>query len=277
MRRHWAKRAGVAVLFLALFVAAFFLGTAWLFPTNTVGQWINSLDVPGHVAVSSVSLDPLLRIRFRNFTWRPEKNPVVSAVSFPAILARPSWGDLIRGRRSLTVSLETGKARLLGSITWGDKAIRVSATSPGELSFPGPFRFNKGISVQGTWTLMADLSVDRGSTRGNVSGDVLIQARNLLLRWAKSPLGPLNVTFVTGTLKGALDRSVLAIQTIDFRGKFLNVTGSATLWMDPMTGKVQEKGTLFFQPLTGLAGSNPKIDAAIRFLPRKPQGYQLRF
>ncbi len=277
MRRRWAKRAVLAALFLVLFVAAFFLGTAWLFQTGTIRQWVNSLDVPGRVTVSSVRVDPLMRIRCRDFTWCPEKNPVVSAVSFPAILARPSWGDLIRGRRSVTVSLETGKARLLGSITWGDKAIRISVTSPGKLSFPGPFRFNQGVSVQGTWTLMADLSVARGKARGSVSGDVLIQARNLRLRWAKSPLGPLNVTFVTGTLKGTLDRSVLAIQTIDFRGKFLNVTGSATLWMDPVTGKVQEKGTLFFQPLAGLAGSSPKIDAAIRFLPRKPQGYQLTF
>ena len=277
MKRRWIRRIGVAALFLAGFVGAFSLGLNHFFPSGTVRRWITSLNVSENLSVASVRETPLFQVEARGVAWKPPKNPVFSSVFVPILRLRPSWRELLRGHRALTAVAVLGDGRITGTMVFAGSVFRVSLTSSGSLPFPGPFRFHKGISLDGTWTLKADLSRDMRKSRGGVSGDIFFLAKALRLRWPESPLGALNLSFTSGTMKGTFGRSVLVLRTIEAKGRDLNITGNATLWLDLFTGRMQGRGTLYFQPLMDLANTNPKLNAAIQYLPREAGGYRLSF
>lgn len=272
--KAWVRIPGISII---VFLLVFSLGTTCFFPVKTVRLWFNSLDMPGRIFVSSVDFDPLLRLSLQGITWRPGKNPVVDSVVLKKIVLRPFWREVFKGHKTLFVSTHLARSPVSGTLRFEKGTIQMSVTTLKDLNFPVPFRFHKGISLNGTCSLKVDLSIDTTKERGNVLGSALLEAKKLSFRWSDSPLGFLNLSFSSGVIRGSIDRSVFDIRKIAFKGSDMNVEGNATMWIDPLTGEARLKGVLFFQPRMSLANTNPKLDAAIRFLPKESRGYKLTF
>jgi len=277
MKRRLRGFMNVAGGFLGAFLLVFLLGTLSLFPERGVRRWITSLDVPGHVTVASVGMDPLLRLTIRGLVWTPEKNPFLRSLVLKRVLFRPAWGKVLTAHRTLVYVGEVGGGKLSGTIEWRRSKMRMAVNTPVSLTFPGPFLLRRGITLQGTGKVTMDLIVQTSGTRTNISGDLFLALSHLRFHWLSSPLGPVTLTFISGTVEGVVDRSVMEIRKIDFRGNDITVLGTATLWLDPLTGKIRSRGTLFFQPRLSLSVSNPRLNAALRLLPRGRQGYKLTF
>ncbi len=277
MNRRVRKILGISGGFFASFLLIFLLCTLGLFPDRGIRRWITTLDVPGHVTVASVGLDPFLRLTVRDLVWAPEANPFLRSVGLKRVLLRPAWGKVLTGHRVLIFKGETGGGGLSGTSEWRDSKLKIAVNTPASLTFSGLFRFHKGVALRGTGTMKMDLTVQASGSRTNIAGDFFLLLRHLRLQWTSSPLGPLTLTFISGTMEGVMDRSVMEVRKIDFRGNDLTVFGKATFWLDPLSGKLRSRGTLFVQPRLNLSESNPRLNAALRFLPRGRQGYKLTF
>ncbi len=273
-RRNWIKTAGV---FLVCFLLLFALSFTWFFPTRVVKRWVNSLNAAGKITVTSVGIDPLMRLKLRKVTWKPTLNPVIRSVAFDKILLRPSWSKVLRGERVLILFGVAGGRRMPGLLQWNGNLVRISMTVKHGIPFPLPFRFRKGLSLQGSWTLKANLSINREVRRGDISGTFFYTAKGIRIHWMDSPLGPLNLTFMRGVIEGSVEHSVFMIRRLDFRGNEIMVEGDVAIWIDSMTRKARVKGTLYLQPLMGLSRTNPRLNAAIQLLKRSPKGYKLVF
>ena len=277
MKRRWAKGVRLGAVGLAVFLLTFAGITMGLFPTRLARLWIVSLNVPGQVTVSSVKLDPFMRLTVRNLIWRPTTNPAVHAVVLKQLILRPAWGQLIKGRRALSFVGDGGTGEVNGSVAWRGTTFLVTVTTPRPLALAGPLHFRKEFSLKGTGMLKTDLVVRTEGSRPNISGDLFFSFHQLHARWAGSPLGPLALSFVSGVVEGTVAQSVAEIRKIDFRGTDMTVTGKATLWLDPLTGKVRARATLYLRPGLSLPTSNPRLNDALKFLPRGQQGYKLSF
>ncbi len=272
--RRWL---GIAGVFLAAFLGFFILGMTVFFPSRSVRAWINSLNIPEKVSVEQVRFDPLMRLRLARVAWRPEANPLVDEVIVPRITVHPSWGRLLLGRKAFEASLELAGARMSGSGEVKKGHLLCAFAAPGGVSFPAPFKLRRGILLHGTWELKGDLDVNlRGGNRG-VSGGALFRVKDLRLRWPTSPLGAVDLTFASVTVKGNIASSVLSLTRISLRGNLMDGEGTAVVWPDPVTGVLHAKGTLYFRPKVGLAASNASLDAVVRLLPKEPKGYRLSF
>jgi len=275
--KRWGAWIKAGAIFLVVFLLVLSLSLAWLFPSRSVQRWVNTLDVPGETSVSSVRFDPLMRLKLVGVAWRLDKNPFVDSVILKQVILRPLWGKVMTGKKALYTVTSVGGAPIYGALQMVKSRLQLSITTTKGVDFPFPMHLHKGMTLEGTWQLKADLSVDTAKERGGISGSSLFEAKKLHFRWAGSPLGPLNLSFVMGAVGGSIDRSVFDISKIDFRGSDLDVGGAATMWIDPITGCLRLNGTLYFRPKIGLATSNSRLDAAIRLLPKDTRGYRLAF
>ena len=272
--RGWLKAAGT---FLLTFLIVFPLGFTLFFPKDTLRSWIGSLRVPGEIIVSRVAVDPMMRVKLKGVTWRLEKNPLVAAAVFPRVVVRPDWSHVLFGHRAFRAETALKGTGIAGPIEVKRGHLLVSLATTGPVSLPSPFMPRPGVTLGGAWEMESDIDVNmKGGARG-LSGGMLFKGKHLRLKWAASPVGPLDVTFLSGLVKGNISSSVLNMGTIRFRGAMLDVEGNAVIWPDPVSGALHLKGTLYLRPKVGLAASNASLDSVIRMLPKSAQGYKFAF
>ena len=275
--KRWRRGVTIGIVFLMAVLIVFAIGLSGWFPSRDVKRWIESFNIPGNLAVASVSMDPLLRIRIKGGQWTPERNSYVTAVVFPFIQIRPSWAGLLSGRKEAVLSLAGDTARLSGIARSEKKKIHLSFQTEVPGKFPFPLQFAKGISLAGTWQIEADLTVEPQKTRGAVSGTGRVRVTTVRIRVKSTPLGPVTLSFKKGSFGFSLERSVLVFNKIHFTGDDLAMEGEASLWIDPFTNAMTAKGALYMRPGTGLVASNPRLNQIIRMLPRDARGNKLVF
>lgn len=275
--KGWMIWVKVVVIFFIILLLSFSFSFTYLFPASSVRLWVNTMEVPGEVSASSVHLNPLMRLKLTGVIWKPHKNPFLDSVNLKRVIFYPSWKMMAMGKKALSASTTIGGSPIVGSLQMGKKITHLSVTTLRGVNFPLPLNLHKGITLKGVWRLKADLSIDKSMEHGGISGSGLFQMGKISFGWMVSPLGPLNLTFAKGIVGVTIDRSVLDINRIDFKGGDLDVNGTAMIWMDPITGNLRLKGTIYIRPKIGLATSNSRLDAAIHVLPKDTQGFRLSF
>jgi len=277
MKRGW-RYFKVFCISLLVFIFVFPLGLMMSFPTGAVQAWVNTLNVPGKVSVTRVRLDPFMRLKLNNLVWRPKKNPLVEVIVLKGVRIRPSWSEVFFGKKSFEFVGEMGRSSIFGHMEFQKKGrVALSLATENRVSLPIPFVLRRGVDLQGAWQLKGDVLMDRGGEGGKTSGGWAFDIKNFRLKWPSSPLGKIDLSFVSGKVDGTIARSVFNADKIVFRGNLLDVDGTALFWRDPIKGDIRIKGTLYFRPKIGLKTSNAPLDEVIRMLPKDPKGFRLAF
>ncbi len=277
MKRGWRyfKVFGISLL---VFILVFPLGLMMTFPTSAVQTWINTLNLPGKVSVTRVHLDPIMRLRLNDLVWQPEKNPLVEVIVLKGVKARPSWSKIFLGKKVLEFTGEMGASKIFGHVEFQKKGrVVLSLATEDRVFFPTPFVLRRGVDLQGAWQLKGDVLMDKEGETGKMSGGWAFSIKNFHLKWPSSPLGRIDLSFISGRVDGNITRSVFNVDKIVFRGNMMDVDGTALFWRDPIKGDIRIKGTLYFRPKIGLKTSNAPLDGAIRMLPKDPRGFRLVF
>ncbi|RTZ94369.1 MAG: hypothetical protein DSY91_00380 [Deltaproteobacteria bacterium] len=278
--RNLSKGIKTAIVFILVLGVGSALGLTFLFPVRLTKTWIETLPVSARISIARVSFNPLMHLNIDSLSVKPEgNNPVFTGIFFKQVLMRPLWRDMVIGTRAAVIETPVDGAVVYVSVR--EKAgnrLHVTVSMPRFANLPGPMAFKKGFQLQGKWRLKADLIVATRSERGALSGAMVLNAKNLRLKWETSPLGGrMNLMFLTAQAKGKVDRSVFDFNEIVLRGNELDVDGGITLWLDPITQELRMKGTLFLRPKAALQASSNALDAAIRMLPRETRGFRLAF
>ncbi len=247
------------------------------FPSLAVYNTLRSLDVPGSVNLSNVRFDPFLKLTITGLEYLPEPNPFVKGLKVRRLVARPAWSAFPWFWENFYVNGVLGEGHLEGFVRLRNGKVALSLSSPKPIPLPSPLLLKPGVRLEGRWEVKLDFQWKGTGNTAGPTGGWKMKTKNLHFCWGASPIGPIDLTFASGFLDGTLQRSVLTIEKLEFRGPLLDMEGNAVVWLDPLTRGLRLKGTLYLRPKVGLEVRNSGLDSAVRLLPKDPRGFRLAF